>query len=116
LKSRASIKLGCAIDSQDVVAEKQATDFLRLYELEWQKKMSKCALYTLGQRQTTKAQLLPFKKLLTSDNIILRTLSALTVAQNERFKLARKYDIVFTRFHIYIKKFVWDAFCNHVVF
>jgi len=33
-------------------------------------------------------QLLLFKKLLTSDNIIWRTLSALTVAQNERFKLA----------------------------
>jgi len=62
-------------------------------------------------------QLLIFKKLLTSDNVILRTLSALTVAQNERFKLARKYDIVSLQGSTtYIKKLVWDAFCNHVVF
>jgi len=62
-------------------------------------------------------QLLFFKKLLTSDNIILRTLSALTVAQNERFKLAKKYDIVSLHGSTtYNKKLVWDAFCNHVVF
>ena len=52
-------------------------------------------------------QLLFFKKLLTSDNIVLCTLSALTVAQNERFKLARKYDIVSLQGSTtFIKKFV----------
>ena len=64
-------------------------------------------------------QLLFFKKLLTGDNIILRTLSALTVpvAQNEKFKLARKYDIVSLQGSTtYIKKLLWDACCNHVVF
>jgi len=39
------------------------------------------------------------------------------VAQNERFKLARKYDTVSLQgFTTYIKKLVWDALCNHVVF
>ena len=62
-KSCASIKLGCAIKNQDLVAGKQATDFLDSYELERQRKISKCALYNLGQRQTkNKAQLLPLAK------------------------------------------------------
>jgi len=68
LKSCASIKLGCAIKNQDIVAEKQAADFLRLYDLEWQRKVSKSALETLGQRRTNTAQLLP----LTQDLVKLQ--------------------------------------------
>ena len=62
-------------------------------------------------------QLLFFKKLFTSDNSILRTLSTLAMVQNERLKLARKYDIVSLQGSTaYIKKVVWDNFCNCIVF
>jgi len=62
-----SIKLGCAIKNQDL-AEKQSTDFLRVHQLEWQKKLSKYALHSLGQRQTNEAQLL----FVTKDLVMLQ--------------------------------------------
>ena len=69
----------------------------------------KTAIVVLGRRKT--ATILFFKKLLTYDNIIWRTLSALTVAQSEMFKLVRKYDSVSLQGSTtYIKKLVWDDF------
>jgi len=60
--------LGCAIKSQDAEKEKELTDFLRLHDLEWQKKISKSALATLSHRKSNKAVLLP----LTQDLVKLQ--------------------------------------------
>lgn len=118
LKKCAGIMLGKSIKSGDQAGERKAEAFLKLYDLEWNKRISKCALATLSQRKTNAPQLLPLTQdLVTLQSYQLRTMNELGQQLNSCpsaeiwMKLAK---VALSRLIVFNKRRGGEAACMHL--